>query len=171
MCVFWTSHTQVQPQSHGFSLSRHPTPVLSLSLSLPIWVREKSFLTRGTFLLHLAQLVHFLVMTTKKDRAHTLGTHLPRHGARESLSHGPARRQNCRALFTCKFSELDVAHSLFYSFVFFSLLRFSCLTPFNQIRLPCFDLPCWPWWPRQEESKSREGLWIHSILICIVSGI
>lgn len=128
VCVFWTSHTQVQPQNHGFSLSRHPTPALSLC---PYGSGKKSILTRGTFLLHLAQLVHFLVMTTKKDRAHTLGTHLPRHGARESLSHGPARRQNCRALFTCKYSELDVAHSLFYSFVFFFLFSVSHVSPLS----------------------------------------
>lgn len=109
----------------------HATPP-QLSLSLcPYGSGKKSILTRGTFLLHLAQLVHFLVMTTKKDRAHTLGTHLPRHGARESLSHGPARRQNCRALFTCKYSELDVAHSLFYSFVFFFLFSVSHVSPLS----------------------------------------
>lgn len=60
-----------------------PTPSLplslSLSLSLPticVSVQKKRSLTRGTFLLHLAQLLPSLVKTTQRDREPTHREHI-----------------------------------------------------------------------------------------------
>lgn len=63
------------PPHHTASLS------LSLSFSLPDHMcvkkkKKKSSLTRGTFLLHLAQLLPFLVKTTQRDRKPTHREHI-----------------------------------------------------------------------------------------------
>lgn len=121
----WTSHTQVQPNT-----LRH-----THTHRVSIWGGG-----RGTFLLQVTQLLLFLVKTTQRHREPTHREHIypgmrPDNYIPMDLLGGG---ENCRAHFTRKYSELDVAYSLFYSLSFLSLLCFSCIIPSNHIRLSYF---------------------------------
>lgn len=102
------------PPHHGLSLPNQKC-------------RKKISLTRGTFLLHLAQLLPILVKTTRRASEPTHREHIyPGKGPEHFIPMDMLGGKNCRADFTRKYPELDMAHPPFFYLSFSSLVS----TPF-----------------------------------------
>ena len=116
-----------------FSFSFSPRPYVS------VW--KKSSLTRGTFLLHLAQLLPFLVKTTQRDSKPTHREHIyPGKGPEHCIPMDLLGERTAEHILHVNIHNWMWHILSFFLCPFFpSPLCFSCLIPFTQIRLPCFD--------------------------------
>lgn len=80
------------------------------------------------------------------------------------------KTKTCRAYFTRKYSELDVAHFLFYSLSFFFSFfsGFHVSSPSIKPHFHAFAEHVGHGGQDGSKIKTGKGLWIHLILICIV---